>query len=119
MLAFLVAGCDDHVEPGGPTGAVCPAGSTLTYDSFGRQFMTDFCVRCHSSTLMGAARMGAPLAHDFDTLAGVLLVADHIDQWAAAGPNATNTSMPPSDPRPTEAQRLQLGEWLACESATP
>ncbi len=40
--------------------------------------------------------------------------ADEIDTLAAAGPDATNKIMPDDDPRPTDAQRAQLGEWLAC-----
>ena len=68
--------------------------------------------------MSGAARHDAPLGHDFDTLEGILLVAEHIDENAAAGPAAINTLMPPSpQPAPSEAERRQLGEWLACETA--
>src|SRR5687768_11218954 len=70
---------EEEHEHGTPTGSVCPAGSTLTYESFGQDFMTRYCVRCHSSQLTGAARNDAPLGHDFDTLAGILVVAEHID----------------------------------------
>lgn len=59
--------------------------------------------------------MGAPDGADFDTLEGILAHGHHVDQYAAAGPAATNTFMPPSEPHPSVAQRLQLGEWLACE----
>jgi uncharacterized membrane protein len=79
--------------------------------------MDNYCTRCHSSTLTGAARNGAPIGHDFDTFDGVLKVAEHIDEYAAAGPAAVNTLMPPSNPTPSEAERHQLGEWLACETA--
>lgn len=61
-------------------------------------------------------RQGAPADHNFDTFAGVFVMADHIDEHAAAGPNSVNTAMPPSDPTPSEAERRQLGEWLACET---
>lgn len=105
----------EHDKPvGKPSGAECPGGSTLTYESFGQQFMSDYCVRCHSSSVMGADRKGAPAGHDFDSLAGIQLVSDHVDQKAAAGPSSINTAMPPSDPRPSMEEREQLGEWLAC-----
>jgi cytochrome c5 len=110
---------DDHhsdEEVGLPSGAVCPQGSTLTYESFGKQFMEDYCTRCHSSELEGNARNGAPEGHDFDTIQGIWAVQDHIDGLAAAGPENTNTMMPPTDPKPSVAKREQLGEWLACEA---
>jgi hypothetical protein len=99
-----------------PSGATCPSGNELTYDNFGKQFMSDFCVRCHSSELTDCEdRNGAPFEHDFDTLPGILLVADHIDQMAASGPDHTNETMPPDGDKPTLEQREQLGQWLACE----
>jgi len=108
----------EETEFGPPSEAVCPEGSTLTWESFGQEFMTTYCTGCHSSTLMGDARQGAPLYHDFDMLQGVLPVLDHVDWKAAAGPGATNELMPPpGNPAPTLAEREQLGEWLACELA--
>ena len=122
-LAFVTiavaSGCGEHAadeeHAGGPTGAVCPPESMLTYDTFGQDFMTRYCVRCHSSALSGSARNGAPNDHDFDTLGGLRAThLDHIDEGAAAGPDAVNTKMPPSEPRPSELERRKLGEWLAC-----
>jgi hypothetical protein len=110
-------GDDDHhhdEEIGTPTGAECPDGGTLTYESFGQEFMASYCTNCHSAELEGSARHGAPADHDFDTLDGIQSVADHIDQYAAAGPDSTNTTMPPTDPKPSMAEREMLGEWLAC-----
>jgi uncharacterized membrane protein len=114
-LAVACGGGDD--EGGGPTGATCPSGSTLTYDSFGRDFMEDYCTRCHSSELTGADRKGAPDDHNFDSLQGVLEAADHIDEYAGKGPDSTNTFMPPGAPRPSDDDRAKLAEWLACEVA--
>ena len=109
-------GGDEHDEEGTPSGALCPPSSTLTYEDFAAPFMAAYCTRCHSSTLTGAARNGAPQAHDFDTLEGILLVADHVDEHAAAGPDSTNELMPPNGAIPTDEERAQLGEWLACET---
>jgi hypothetical protein len=109
-------GCCAHDEEvlGPPTETICPPSSTLTYASFGQAFMTSYCTRCHSSTLSGEARMGAPEFHDFDTQLGVQSVAEHIDEAAGAGPASTNEGMPPSDPMPTLAERQQLAEWISC-----
>lgn len=109
--------CGEDGEFGPPTQSTCPDGSTLTYDNFGKPFMETYCTQCHASTLSGDARQGAPLYHDFDSLEGILPVADHIDEKAAAGPAATNEFMPEVDPKPSLAERKQLGEWLACELA--
>jgi hypothetical protein len=110
--------CGDEVVFGPPSGATCPEGSTLTYESFGAPFMAEYCTSCHASTLTGDARQGATLYHDFDSLNGILAVADHVDWKAASGPDATNELMPiGSGPVPTLAERQQLGEWLACELA--
>lgn len=109
---------EGETEFGPPTGAICPAGSTLTYENFAKPFMETYCTSCHASTLTGDARQGAPLYHDFDSKDGILAVADHVDYKAASGPDATNELMPiGSGPTPTLAERQQLGEWLACELA--
>ena len=112
-------GCDSHdegsSEPVGPaSGAVCPPTQTLTYENFGRDFMQKNCLRCHSSSVTGAARAGAPSDHNFDTLDEIQGLREHIDQRAGAGPAATNVNMPPGPPAPTEDERKKLGEWLAC-----
>lgn len=107
-------GCDGGDARPQPTGATCPTGSTLTYATFGSDFMTSFCTRCHSSTKTGDDREGAPADHNFDGLAGVKDAGDHIAEYAGAGPAATNEIMPPGAPRPTDEQRQQLAEWVAC-----
>ena len=76
--------------------------------------MTQYCTSCHDSARTGAARNDAPTSHNYDTVAGVRQHRADIDSHAAAGPNAVNTLMPNQSPRPTEEQRRQLGEWLAC-----
>ena len=102
-----------------PTGATCPAGSTLTYESFGADFMDAYCLRCHSAEVEIRDRGGAPIDVNFDTLEDILRHAADIDRLAAAGPDSVNTFMPPSGDEPSEDERRQLGEWLACEEAAP
>jgi hypothetical protein len=106
----------DAEQVGPPSGATCPSNNTLTYDNFGKQFMTTYCTRCHSSKLTTCnERMGAPFEHDFDTYAGIVAVANHIDEMAAAGPKSTNVTMPLNGKKPTTDERKKLGQWLACE----
>ena len=119
LLCFLFA-CGGDPEPipvfGPPTMTECPpGGTTLTYDNFAKQFMEDYCTRCHSSQLVGAARQGAPDFHDFDTYFGIRGVADHVDETSAAGPAAVNRGMPQDGNKPTDEERFMLGEWIACD----
>lgn len=109
----VTVACQDEDE-GTPSGATCPENSTLTWDNFGKNFMENYCTRCHAVAVKGSARMGAPSDHNFESAPLVRLELDHIDKAAAAGPDAINTSMPPGAPTPTEDERRQLGEWVAC-----
>lgn len=123
LVTFLLtavtalAGCGEHSHAKGkPTGATCPTTQTLTYENFGRSFFDTYCQRCHGSTVTGAARNGAPADHSFDDVLDIRTFAGHIDEHAGSGPNATNRVMPPSAPTPTDEQRVQLSQWLACQA---
>lgn len=123
----IACGSDDQNEDDGadhdpaaaddPSGATCPEDSALTYESFGKAFLDEYCTSCHSSVLVGTERNGASSDHNFDTIQGVRAVSrEHIDAWAAAGPSSMNEFMPPEDADlfPSEQERRDLGEWLAC-----
>ena len=96
------------------TGSTCPDQQTLTYTSFARGFFETYCTRCHSATPAGGSRQGAPPGYNWDEIETVRAHASEIDRVAAGGPSAINTFMPPSEPRPSDDERRQLGEWLAC-----
>ncbi|MBK6530461.1 MAG: hypothetical protein IPF99_12895 [Deltaproteobacteria bacterium] len=76
----------------------------LTNDNFGRQFFATYCDRCHAAGTRPA----------LNTLALIQANSTAIDSSAAAGASAVNTTMPQGGATPTEAERRQLGEWLAC-----
>lgn len=99
VLGLIGLGCGS-----GSTGSTCPTNSTLTYDNFGRQFFASYCDRCHAAGTRPA----------YTTLAQIRADAVAIDREAAGGPDAVNTLMPESGTAPSEAERRQLGEWLAC-----
>lgn len=89
---------------GRTTGSTCPTNNTLSYTNFGRQFFASYCDRCHA-------------AGQLPQLAGQIDIRAHrmeIDSEAASGPLGTFTTMPDGNPRPTMAERQQLGQWLAC-----
>ena len=120
LLSALASGCEG-AEPTEelaatemPTGATCPEDNLLTYESFAVRFFEHYCLRCHSSMVTGTDRQGAPNDHNFDSEIEILGVAEHIDERVGAAGDIVNTIMPPSDPRPSEAERRQLAEYLAC-----
>jgi hypothetical protein len=100
-LAITAAACGGG-SGGSSTGSTCPNGSTLTFANFGQAFIQNNCIGCHSNR--------SPV---LTTQADVQAARSDIDRVAAAGPDATNTSMPQDHAVSTD-QRLKLGEWLAC-----
>jgi mono/diheme cytochrome c family protein len=97
------------------SGSTCPPESTLTYDNFGQTFFGTYCVRCHGSDKVAADRHGAPVGYDWDEYESIALHANEIDTMAAGGPRQINRVMPPGEPLPSDAERRELGRWLACE----
>lgn len=129
FLCLFIIACSDTALPE-PTGATCSDAdrASLTWESFGQDFMTTYCTQCHASTLTHSQRNGAPLYHDFDSLQGTMKIPDHVDEQAGKGPDATNRLMPPSrcpsTPggkldidclKPSDDQRAKLASWIACE----
>jgi mono/diheme cytochrome c family protein len=96
LMLLLSAGCLGG--GGSATDSVCPT-TPVTYASFGQTFFSTYCVRCHG---------------EYSSEAGVKRDLSGIDQQAAKGPSATNTSMPNGSKIPTEAEREMLGQYLAC-----
>jgi uncharacterized membrane protein len=114
-MALFACGGDDL---GKSTETACPTGSTVTYQDDIAPFMASYCTRCHATSVPVSARNGAPTDHNFETEAGVLAEADHVDQEAGASATVTNTEMPPKGyPAPSVAERQKLSEWLACNAA--
>lgn len=119
LLAFLLGASACGSDGGSGTGSLCPPTNPPTYESFGQTFFGTYCTSCHASTRTGVARGGAPAGYDYDSLAGIRKDLASIDEVAAAGPDATNTSMPEGLPTPSAADRTALGQFLACEKAKP
>ena len=131
ICVIMLAACT--TPKGMPTGATCPDPEMppVTWENFGRTFMTTYCTQCHSTALpLPSQRNGASVYHDFDTLAGAAGPTTHIDEQAGAGPNAITMLMPPARcpttpggkadrdcPEPTVMEREQLATWMACDIA--
>lgn len=102
--------------PTGTTIAACDTAgmSGITYSGFAAGFFTNYCTRCHSTAVTGAARNGAPADHNFETLAGAKAQLDHIDLVAGEHPAGLvrNALMPPSAPSPTDNERKMISCWI-------
>ncbi|NVB81988.1 MAG: hypothetical protein HOV81_26640 [Kofleriaceae bacterium] len=113
VSAALLAACDS------PTGSTCPPTDPPTYASFGQAFFSKYCTDCHSAN--SPNRHDAPGDQNFDTEDDIRRHAADIDSEAAAGPDATNTSMPEKSVNvmtlPTLEERKLLGQYLACLQA--
>jgi hypothetical protein len=114
LVALAACGGDPQGED---TGSTCPPVDPPSYASFGQAFMQTYCLDCHSQTKLGDDRNGAPVTIDFDTRSLVRENTSKIDKQAAFGPKAKNRLMPESghDPVPSDAERVRLGEYIACE----
>ncbi len=84
-----------------------------SYESFGAAFFQNYCIRCHSVTLESdLERLDAPQGIDFNTLQMAREFSRRIRLRAGE-----LGDMPPQillGPRPTEAERLQLVDWIDC-----
>jgi len=89
--------------------ATCPpAGTKLTYASFGESFFSGHCNSCHSAETK--LRKGAPENYFFNTRAAIV---EHKDRIFAESAGA-NDSMPPGPDDPALEERDKLAEWLVC-----
>ncbi len=108
LVAALLAACaEGAADSGAPE--VCASAPVVTYESFGRGFLTQNCQACHASTVTGEARLGAPEDVAFDTADAAWAHADRILARAAADA----PTMPPQAGT-TDDDRQRLTWWLAC-----
>lgn len=92
------------------SGGAAASCSTLTYASFGQNFLSTYCLGCHGGTVTGAARMGAPTDAVFDTLAEVKAESRKLMSEVV-----TKRTMPFGNAKkPTDAERTEFGQWLSC-----
>jgi len=120
MFAILFSFAGTFTACSSPdTGASCPSASAPTYAGFAAPFMAAYCTGCHSASARD--RFGAPPGLDFDTEDEVRAHAHAIGDDAAAGPSGENDDMPdlggPVTRLPSHAERVMLGEYLACANS--
>ncbi len=116
------------------TTLTCPKATYLTYENFGKGFMSNYCTSCHGASVPDVGRGGAPADVNFDTSADVLIWRKGImdrtvlgiataspaaDPGTGTGGDAAAPSvpaaikMPPSD-HVTPSDLVAFGEWMNC-----
>jgi uncharacterized membrane protein len=108
-MTMLVNGC-----PSWPAALATPDGGAGgdTWATFAQGFFASYCTRCHSSTLTGGARNGAPDGYDWDVESAVRAHLDVIRSAVGVG-----NFMPPSAPLPACDERRRLVRWI--DAAAP
>ena len=104
VLALILGACE------GEPALDCDT-SPWTWENTGGPFMYTWCTSCHHADLEEGQRQGAPTSINLDTVEDVWAWQDRI-MARSLGPSA---SMPPAG-GPTEAELLQLEEWLLCDA---
>lgn len=100
----LLNGCPTHPDPLASPGDPIDGD---TWDTFAMDFFATWCTGCHSSTLTGDDRAGAPEGFNWDDEGSV---RDNLSAIRSAV-GVTNF-MPPDDPRPPCDERERLVRWI-------
>ena len=102
-LLSLLTGCATAAD----SAETCADAPVLTYDNFGRGFLTQNCQPCHSAETMD--RHGADPSVTFDSY------DDVVAEWDAIARVATGADpvMPPSG-GVLDEDREKLSIWLTC-----
>ncbi len=119
LLANGIGACSPDmplpVDPGDGSAMTTGECGDLTFENFGQQFFQNYCLRCHSEDLVGdLARTDAPVGINFNTLEGVREFTNRIRLRAGELGDMPPTILPV--PRPSEAERRMLIEWIDCNT---
>jgi len=104
-LVLLVIGCQGQENLGDHS---CPTGSSVTYESFGKEFFGTWCQSCHGAAVTN--RNGAPDDIFFDTRDDIWALREQVFAQTADA----NKSMPIGPHGPSDDDRKRLADWLAC-----
>ena len=105
LLGLVLASCEPAVDQGFCDTAPLP----VTWDNFGRSFVTERCQSCHGSGVTADDRRGAPEAVTFDNEEEVWMRAPQV-LAVATGETAV---MPPLGGVDAD-DRYLLEVWLTC-----
>lgn len=99
LLAAVGVGCGNGSSSGVPSSS-CQDAGTVSYAANVSAVLMTYCGSCHSSTLTGAARQGAPTAYNVDTYQSAAAAAQAFSIEIQLG------RMPPGGGMPTCDKQL-------------
>ena len=107
LALFAAAGCGDKLynDVASTAPGDAGAGGAVTYENQIKPILDTHCVSCHTSSLSGPDRAGAPAGFDFDTYQGAAATA------VAANAEIQQGTMPLSAPLHDEEKRL-FQQWI-------
>lgn len=114
-LLIQWSGCspDNPLPPGLLEQAESAPCGDLSYQNFGADFFASYCLRCHNEELVGdAARTDAPTGINYNTLNDIRMFQNRIRLRAGVQGDMPPRLLPV--PRPSEAERQKLIEWIDC-----
>lgn len=109
VLGFVLSSCDRREESSEDPPSSCEAPESPTWDNFARGYVTTWCTGCHSKSLTGDARQGAPEVLNFDLWSEVHAARVRV----AARATGESPDMPPlGGTNPEDV--LLLARWIEC-----
>lgn len=90
----------------------CEEAPVITYDTFGRGFLSTYCNGCHGGDVAGEARQKAPPEVVFDDPEGTDLFADRILARTLPEDGSPPTMPPAGGITPDDLERVEI--WLTC-----
>jgi uncharacterized membrane protein len=87
----------------------CDAADAPTYENYGREFVANHCLTCHSAEKEGTFRLGAPVGVDFDTVEEIRADSDAVHELTVV-----KKTMPFGTSSLTDEERQEFGAWLDC-----
>ena len=84
----------------------------FTYENFGKKFMDDYCIKCHTDQKKSKLKRNfAPVGKDFNRPE---IIKPQVKRILFE--TVENTYMPPSlGKKPSSEERQNLKQWLKCE----
>ena len=109
LLLILAVAADCGSASSATTSTLSGSDCPETVPTYSELTIWPLCTVCHSSSLSGSARQGAPSNVNFDTYAAAARAASEAVAEVSAG-----RMPPPGETQPTSDQTRALEEWAQC-----
>jgi mono/diheme cytochrome c family protein len=105
---WTLGSCGDEKDT---TSGECP--DELSYSKTAEPFVDKYCITCHSESLSGFARNGAPDDVNFGDEADLFTHGTHVSEYVSG-----KLMPPPGALQPSDAERADFVAWTKCSGAS-